>query len=229
LEARGLNLIAVLDAERALDAAPGIGAGDGFDHVVLVASTGGDMWSSVVDGGWLDRDHPIDSHAAEALDAFEAGLRAAGIRSRRVWPPGPDAAGPPLPLSKLGEAAGWGRRSPLGLGIHPRYGLFVGYRGVVLVSGEWEERREPAAPHPCDGCSRPCVSACPVSAIGDRGIRAGPCFDERLRAGAACNDRCLARLACPVDGGRYPDAQIAHHQRFGNRLYHRWAATQTSP
>ncbi len=231
LAARGLNVVGVLTVDEALAAVPQLAPVDGFTHVIVVGSTGEAMWRSVQARGYLQRPHPIDEHAADALEAFESGLVSRGFRVRRAWPRPPGAPGreaAPLRVTKLGEAAGWGRRSLLGLGMHPRFGMWVGYRGVLLVDGEWAAVREPAAPHPCDDCPRPCAEACPASAIGGTGgIATAPCFSERLRADAPCNHRCLARLACPVAGGRYSDAQIAHHQEFGNRLYGRWAATES--
>lgn len=227
LRGRGLNLVAVLPIAEARAVAPMLPTD--WTAAVLVGSTGGAMWKSLTTRGFLDRDHPVDEHAEEGLRDFVAAVRRAGGRAERAWPSAPGSMEiAPLPITKLGEAAGWGRRSPLGIGMHPRHGLWTGYRGLVLVDGDWTRRVEPHAPHPCDACeTRPCVTRCPASAIGaTKGIRADPCFAERLRPGAACASACLSRLACPVGDGRYPAAQIAHHQAYGNRVYHRWKAAQ---
>jgi epoxyqueuosine reductase len=233
LTRRGLNVIAVLDIVDTEDVLARFR--QGFTHVVLVGSTGGAMWASMEAGGFLDRPHPVNDHAWAALDLFEGELRAEGRRTLRAWPRPPGSPGPepsPLKITRLGELAGWGKRSPLGIGMHPRHGLWVGYRGVILVDGEFEGQREPPAAHACDTCeSTPCVTVCPPSAIeigGGKGIAADACFGERLREGAVCKTQCLARLACPQDGSRYPAAQIAHHQANGNRVFHTWRSTEGS-
>ena len=220
-----MNVVSVLPITEVREAAPMLPAN--WTAAVLVGSTGGAMWTSITTRGFLERDHPVDEHATEGIEAFVADVRRTGRRAERVWPqtPGTMEVGP-LPITKIGEAAGWGRRSPLGIGIHPRHGLWIGYRGLVLVDGAWKRRVEPEAPHPCDQCTeRLCVTTCPAAAIGlTKGIRADPCFIERLRPEAACASSCLSRLACPVGDGRYPSAQLAHHQAYGNRVYHRWRA-----
>ena len=229
LVARGLNVVAVLPLADLLDLAPSLSHPD-FHRLVLVGSTGSAMWTSIERRGFADVDHPVDAHAADAVAAWRRSLE---VHSDVVWPrPSTDTdseAAPALPVMKLGERAGWGRRSPLGIGMHPRHGLWVGYRAVVRVAGTWPVLREPPAVHACDSCpDTPCVTRCPVSAIGrGKGILATPCFEERLRPGADCSRRCVSRLSCPVaPASRYPDAQVAHHQAFGNVIYHRWAATR---
>jgi epoxyqueuosine reductase len=138
------------------------------------------------------------------------------VATRIVWPAqGGDA---PFPVTRLGERAGWSHRSPLGLGIHPRFGLWFAYRGVVLLDVELPTVREATTTSPCAGCAeRPCVAACPPGAVGGpSGLDLVACVGERERAGAACGGGCLARAACPVGAEhRYSDEQAAHHQRFG--------------
>jgi hypothetical protein len=220
---RGLNVVSVLPMDEATSVVPRLSRHAGYTHVILVGSTGGDMWRSLRALGYAG-EHPVDEHAADAVEEFR---RSVGHRTFVAWPsldPGPEPE-PPMPVTKLGELAGWGRRSPLGIGMHPRHGLWVGYRAVILVDGEWDEVREQPAAHACDACpDKPCISVCPGSAIGSgKGIDAGPCFVERLRDGAPCNDRCASRLACPEGvESRYPEAQINHHQHYGNRIHHRW-------
>ena len=142
LTRRGLNVIAVLDIVDTEDVLARFR--QDFTHVVLVGSTGGAMWASMEAGGFLDRPHPVNDHAWAALDLFEGELRAEGRRTLRAWPRPPGSPGPepsPLKITRLGELAGWGKRSPLGIGMHPRHGLWVGYRGVILVDGEFEGQR----------------------------------------------------------------------------------------
>ena len=90
--------------------------------------------------------------------------------------------------------------SPLGMLVHPVYGLSHSYRGALLVR---ERLALPAAnsmPNPCESCAdRPCLKACPVSAFSATGHQLGRCTQHLASAGEDCMTvGCLARNACPV-------------------------------
>lgn len=101
----------------------------------------------------------------------------------------------------------WARRaeavhpSPIGLLIHPVWGLWHSYRGAVLLPGRIAVPAVPATPSPCETCvERPCLSGCPVGAYAPSGFDPPRCTAHlRSPEGAACMGRgCLARAACPV-------------------------------
>ncbi len=143
----------------------------------------------------------------------------------------------PVPLTQLGELAGWSRPAPIGLGVNPAYGVWFAYRATFLVNSNrlsvtgnqspnsgyrtpFTEYRSPAADRPCASCAgKPCLTACPA-----RAVRPDPqqfdiftCVRYRLENNSACADRCLARLACPVaPEHRYSLAQIRYH--YGQSL-----------
>ncbi len=220
LAERGLNVHAVLPTSLAADVVPGLaGLGEAWPSTVLVGSTGSAMWASIEQRGFLEREHPVDEHAAEALAGFVA---AAPARARVIWPDGERQ----ISVMGLGKLAGWNRRSPLGLGLHPDHGLWVAYRGVLLLDVELPATAV-SSEHACPSCpARPCVSACPADAIGEGGIDPRRCLDERERGGA-CGSRCLARLACPVGSdSAYPLAQIAHHHRTSTAMLRRHTRSQ---
>ncbi|MGB7286164.1 MAG: hypothetical protein WBC71_04455, partial [Salaquimonas sp.] len=67
------------------------------------------------------------------------------------------------PFQRYAKQATGMRSSPLGLLIHPEFGLWHAFR-AVLVFGEAIELEVPQTlNHPCDTCvEKPCLSACPV-------------------------------------------------------------------
>lgn len=130
------------------------------------------------------------------------------------------------PFQKWAMAAEGLAPSPLGILIHPEYGLWHGYRGAILFDdsvGASPGLADSAglngggtAVHPCDTCDdKPCLSACPVEAFAGGDFDVAACRAHLLTdAGAqgCMSGGCRARDACPV-GRRYhyPDAQIRFH------------------
>jgi epoxyqueuosine reductase len=215
LSSRGLGLHAVLRTADAASVAPKLAplAAD-WPSLVLIGSAGTTLWQSMTAARAFRPLDPVDEYCEEALFDFCDDM-GDDVGTRILWPdPVGDA---PIAVTRLGELAGWSHRSPMGLGIHPRFGLWFAYRGVVLLDADIEELREPASASPCDSCAdKPCIPACPPGAVGGpRGLELAPCLGERSRAGADCETRCLARAACPIGAEhRYSPEQMAHHQRF---------------
>ncbi|MGV3552015.1 hypothetical protein [Rhizobium sp.] len=107
------------------------------------------------------------------------------------------------------------KASPLGILIHPQYGLWHGYRGAI---GLIERLDAPAAEirlHPCDHCpDKPCLATCPVGAVLPERFDVASCRTYLRAAGqGTCRQAgCLARTACPVGAGyRYPAEQLRFH------------------
>ena len=119
-----------------------------------------------------------------------------------------------FPLNELGELAGWGKASPLFLGIHPEYGLWWAYRTVFLTSLALPVSAPAAQAHPCDSClSKPCISACPASALSvAEAFNVYACADYRAQSESYCGRQCIARQACPVGKAhQYTREQINYH------------------
>jgi hypothetical protein len=127
------------------------------------------------------------------------------------------------------RAAGLGG-SPLGILIHPHFGLWHALRAAVVFPG-LDVAIAPVEKliHPCDECvEKPCLSACPVNALSGgsfdvracRGYLAG-LADGGSSAATSSNDSsgpdcmtggCAARNACPVGRQlRYHPDQIRFH------------------
>jgi len=125
---------------------------------------------------------------------------------------------PHQPFLSWARRGGAGHVSPLGLNIHPTYGLWHAYRAALLFPVEFDLPRVSAGAHPCETCvAKPCLSACPVSAFDGKNYDVDAC-GVHVNAGAnQCMDGgCLARRACPI-GIQYqyakPQAQF-HMQAF---------------
>ena len=168
-------------------------------------------------------------NAGPALyDAFFAAVEPGGALddwTRRVIEPiaadlGAHAAfpfgGPPwLPFQRWAMRAEGLKASPLGVLIHPEYGLWHAYRAALIF-----DKRLPLPPatvlaHPCDTCrDRPCLSTCPVGAVTAEGYAVDICAGHvGSPAGAPCRTTgCLARRACPVGSAyHYPQRAMAFH------------------
>jgi len=214
LAAAGLNVQAVLDASRVTGVLEGLDVAR-WPSLVLIGSTGTALWSAM--GDWRARPDPIDSWCAQALARFRDALPVRGVF---VFP-----SKTPVSMLALGRLAGWAHPTPLGLGMHPEHGLWVGYRGALLLDARFAERGLGGDESPCASCEgQPCVAACPVGAVQPGGVELVTCFGQRL-AETPCATACGARLACPVgDQSRYGAEQIAHHHEAANRLYRRHTA-----
>jgi len=124
--------------------------------------------------------------------------------------------GPPyFPFQAWGARAEPLYASPLGMFIHPRYGLWHSYRGALGFAEALDLPEREQGPSPCESCAgRPCLSACPVGAFTAAGYDVPACADWlRGGEGGAClSGGCLARRACPV-GREFTQApaQAAFH------------------
>jgi len=140
---------------------------------------------------------------------------------------------PYLPFQRWAARAQACHASPLGLLIHPDFGLWHGYRGALLFAQELELPEPDRRPSPCASCTgRPCLSACPVGAFSDTGYDVPAC----ARHLAATPEPecmiigCLARHACPEGRGyRYHPEQARFHMLSFLRNHHPAAAASPGP
>ena len=189
-----------------------------YRQLVLFGHVGGAVWSQALAEA-PDSDHPIDT----AVQRWVArGMRAHELRV--AWEcvyPGDTA----LSLIRLGEWAGWHHPSPFWQGVDAEWGSWFAYRAVLLANTDWPltPRRERRSP--CWDCvGQPCVAACPALALGvDQALGLNRCSDHRLQTASSCEERCLARLACPVGTEhRYSADQLQHHYRYSLAAIRAW-------
>ncbi|MDZ7749738.1 MAG: hypothetical protein U5K43_13780 [Halofilum sp. (in: g-proteobacteria)] len=206
------------------DAVPPLADGRAARTVVLVGNAGDTLWPvfsaspEAADG----RPHPLDRWSRRVLGAIAAELGGAACLPND---------GPPWP-----PFVAWARRaepvteSPIGILVHPDYGLWHAYRGAILLDRAIALPAPDRRPPPCATCpDQPCRRACPVGAFAPEGYDVTACTGFlSAEEGARCGGGCLARRACPVGQHyNYPRAQQALHldaflvaqgrrARFGN-------------
>jgi len=138
-------------------------------------------------------DDPLDRFSRRVIDALGAELGA-----KALYPFG----GPPhWPFQQWARRAEPVHTSPIGVLIHPTYGLWHSYRGALAFVAALEVPPLEASQSPCDSCrERRCLSACPVEAFSVDGYDVAACAAHlRSVAGGDCmTGGCLARRACPV-------------------------------
>jgi hypothetical protein len=178
--------------------------------VALFGNVGARQWPAfaaspeAADG----RPHPLDRWSRRVLGALAERFGAAALF--------PFDGSPYWPFQRWAQRAEPLSPSPLGLFIHPRYGLSHSYRGALGLAEPLELGAAEQAPNPCEACAaRPCLSTCPVGAFSGGGYDVAACAAWLKGAGQACMaGGCLARRACPV-GPEYAQSpeQAAFHIR----------------
>jgi len=191
------------------DAAPALGDGRQARTLLLVGNAGPAMYrhffaAAESTGGIANA---LDTWTRRAIEPIAARFGALAL-----FP----SDGPPYqPFQRWAKRAEGLRASPLGILIHPRFGLWHAYRAALLLEREIALPEMPGAAHPCDDCAaKPCLSTCPVGAITPKGYAAKTCADHVASpAGSACrSEGCLARRACPVGRDHvYPARAMAFH------------------
>jgi len=185
---------------------------DGDISIALVGNIGSSYWpvfsrSSEYRDGQPDSLDRWSRRVAQQVAEF--------FQARAIFP----FEGPPyypfLQWAKRGDALS---QSPLGLMIHPQYGLWHSYRfGLLISQSHLPVQQNISAQSPCRKCkAQPCLRACPVDAFSAKGYDVGKCAAYLKQThDALCHQQgCLARLACPVgEEYRYDSAQHTFHLR----------------
>ena len=126
--------------------------------------------------------------------------------------------GPPYaPFIDWALKSGRAFSSPTGMLVHDTVGLLISYRGALHLAAPIALPRATAA-SPCDSCAgKPCLTACPVGALGGTAPYDVPRCHEYLDSpsGQSCMlQGCAVRRACPVSrGAERSPAQSALHMR----------------
>ena len=153
-----------------------------------------------------DLENPLDAWSREVIGkvARQFGARAVSP-SDRPW----------LPFQQWAMRAEGLKPSPLGILMHPEYGLWHAYRGALLFEVKIPIQAPRKSSHLCDACSgKPCLNSCPVGAYSASGFAYDECLAHvRGAGGAVCRGTgCLDRNACPHGAQyRYPAEVQAFH------------------
>ncbi|MGI9481697.1 MAG: hypothetical protein ACR2OR_04980 [Hyphomicrobiales bacterium] len=203
-ESAGEDGFAVL---RAFHPGPQDAAPFGARTLFLIGNVGPAMWQRFAAEQNPARD-TLDDWTRQVLQKLASSLGA-----HAVFP----FDTPPLPFQRWARAAGAGFISPLGLNVHPEFGLWSAYRAALCFTSEISLPAANQSAHPCEGCpDKPCLSACPVSAFDGQNYDVEACAAHlSTSSGDDCNNGgCLARLACPLGQDFvYKSAQMQFHMR----------------
>jgi hypothetical protein len=205
LRARGLEARGAFHPDDA-DSVPALAGGRCAGTLVLAGSLGASAWAAFARER-RDEPDPLDRWSARALATVAKRFDATVLL--------PNEGPPYLPFQRWAARAEPVHRSPLGLLIHPDFGLWHAYRGALVFADRFALLPRDARPSPCDACrDRPCLAACPVSAFRSNHYDDAACA-AHLGSGAAdaCFEAaCLSRAACPVGREhRYATEQARFH------------------
>gem|GEM_PF-3151666 len=136
----------------------------------------------------------------------------------------------PINLMALGKAFGWHHASPLGMGIHRKYGLWSAYRALwwldtedlktydafgeqAIARSKDTEQILPATDICAECKTQECVAVCPAGAVSHQATpNLSKCADYRLQHESHCASTCLSRMACPyAQEYRYTTEQMSYH------------------
>ncbi|MCC5987526.1 MAG: ferredoxin [Pararhodobacter sp.] len=181
--------------------------------LLLIGPEGGARWWRHVTAApeWHDgTPDPIDRWSARILSKL-----AARFGGRALFP----SDGPPYPpFLRWAQETGRIWQSPAGMLVHAEAGLWVSFRGALALPFEIAL---PPLPRPCDSCTdRPCLSACPVNALGGAdGYDIAAChgwLDQPGDKSGCMAQGCAARRACPASLGhaRLPEQSAWHMRQF---------------
>ncbi|OHV61153.1 hypothetical protein LCM4577_15835 [Mesorhizobium sp. LCM 4577] len=198
------------------ETAPAGFSGGPARSVLLIGQAGAAPWPHFQ--RWRERQardiaNPLDSWSREVIGAVaqEFGARAVSPSDR-----------PYLPFQQWAMRAERLKPSPLGILMHPTYGLWHAYRGALLFEDGISIPEPHASIHLCDTCvEKPCLKSCPVDAYSVQGFAHEACLGHvRGARGEPCRSGgCLDRNACPYGTDyRYPPEVQAFHMAAFARL-----------
>jgi hypothetical protein len=172
-------------------------------EIALIGNIGSSYWA------YFSQSAEFTDGAAHPLDRWSrrvAETIAKQLSLQALYP----FEGPPYyPFQQWARRAEGLESSPVGVMIHPQFGLWHSYRFALLGTGFGVETAgvsapsavDPANVSPCLDCvSQPCLHSCPVAAFDATGYAVERCFDYLHQTPQAdCHRQgCLARIACPI-------------------------------
>lgn len=194
-------------------------AGRPATAIIVVGNVGGEMWPHFrgADPGGTPADDALDDWTRSCLQPIADRFGAVYLHP---------SDRPYRPVQRWAVAADVVEPSPIGLLVHPEFGLWHAYRGVFVVADAIADATVDAtavAPDgpgsPCLTCpDQPCLTTCPVDAIGPGRYDVEACRGHVAGGSdpACATEGCAARVACPIGVGfRYgPDQMAFHMQAF---------------
>lgn len=151
--------------------------------------------------------HPMDRWSRRVI-----GRIACDLSAKAYFPFG----GPPYqPFLGWAKRSGQAWPSPTGPLVHATQGLMISYRGAL---GLTETLHTTPGTNPCHTCPAPCLTACPVGALGPARYDVPKCkaFLDTSAGSGCMGAGCLVRRACPVGQGIRQPEQLAFHMKAFN-------------
>ncbi|HLO78240.1 MAG TPA: ferredoxin [Magnetospirillum sp.] len=189
----------------------GLLARGGVGNIVLIGTAGSAFWP-FFQAARRDEPDPLDNWSRRVVGAL-----AERFGARPLLP----QDGPPfLPFQRWAMAAEPVFPSPMGVLVHPQYGLWHSYRGALEFAVPVPLPPRAEAANPCETCAdKPCIAGCPVGAAVPYDV---PRCKGHLAAEGECRRiGCLSRHACPLgrDYAYVPEQATFHMEAF---LTARW-------
>ena len=189
---------------------PKLESGGAARSIVLLGNIGGSIWP--VFARWRD-----ENAGPDPLDTWSKAM--IGPLARRLAATAYFPSDPPYqPFQRWALQAEDIKPSPLGILLHPRYGLWHGYRGALGFSFEVdcppaEDIEATAGP----GSWKACIAACPAGAVTSTGFDVARCraYLKSEAGQATCMvSGCASRNACPIGAEFcYPPDQLRFHMQ----------------
>jgi hypothetical protein len=176
--------------------------------LVLLGFTGATQWPVfAASGEFADgQPHPLDRWSARVI-----GHLGAVFEARPLYP----FEGPPWwPFQQWARRAEALHMTPLGILMHPHFGLWHAYRGALLFAAELALPAQTLWASPCESCAtKPCIANCPAAAVTPGGFDRTACAAHVASPlGSACRSGCLSRSGCPIAvAHRYGTQQATFH------------------
>ena len=163
--------------------------------LVLVGNIGSSYWPVFSQSPEFldDEAHPLDRWSRRVAEAIAAELP--------VEPVYPFEGPPYYPFQQWAHRAEALKQSPVGVMIHPDYGLWHSYRFALLGADFEVNQTQSPGESPCINCdAKPCLHRCPVDAFDSNGYDVDRCANYLQQTPQAeCHSTgCLARYACPI-------------------------------
>ncbi|NNJ67835.1 MAG: ferredoxin [Boseongicola sp.] len=137
-----------------------------------------------------------DGHE-DPLDRWSTRIISAAAQNLNATPLFPFGT-PRRPFMSWALRTGRAWSSPVRLLVHDTAGLWVSYRGALIFPDRLP--LPPAPESPCETCqTRPCLSACPVSALTASGYNLAAChaFLDTADGQSCMKSGCNVRKTCP--------------------------------
>ena len=208
IEVRSLRLLGAFHP-RPEDAVPP-GPDGPCQTLILIGNVGDAMWRAFA------ACRPVGDNPLDQWSRSEIGALARTLGGHLLLP----SDGPPWrPFQRWARRGGAYHPSPIGILIHPDYGLWHAFRGALAFSRKIRLPARDRRPSPCESCpDKPCLGGCPVDAFATGVYDVPACTgwlagDKDGATGPNCLARgCAARRACPVGRDHvYRAEQAGHH------------------